>query len=434
MDTSKLNLLVYDSKENFDKTKSQLGYEGSTLKRIILIENIHQLDSCITSQLSNEDFLFLVVHVFALDKIKGIKEFLASGIKEKYPSLEFMYISEGASDKEIKKQMIEHDIELRPIFRYHQVLTELRADRFKAFTKTELLQPAIGISNSPQSIAKSLISPKNDFPRCDYAIITALEEDEMEKILPMIEKEGETSNTKHLIEYGHLIKNPKKKIAYASQQSTGMIDAAILATELLTTFKPKFLIMPGVLGGKPNDVNIGDIIVSTKVFTIDKGKLTTEEILKDETVKEQIDFVEKEVEEGKKVFKKEIEAVTMNSSAITKFIRKKDGILNYINNEDQTRKKIINLLFGPIACVRQVIDQKGYFEENILVIERKAIGLEMESYSVARACELVNNGETTPIIVKSVMDNTAAKVDEAKTYAAWTSAMFVKYILENDLI
>lgn len=434
MDTSKLNLLVYDTKDNFEKTKSQLGFEGSTLKRIIHIDNIHQLDSFLDSQVSDSDFLFLVIHVFAKDEILGIRNFLASGIKDKYPSLEYMYISEGASDTDIQMQMVQRKIEVRPIFRYHQVLSELRADRFKVLNKAELMQPIIAVSSSSQIIANSLPFPKEDFPRCDYAIITALEEDEMEKILPMIQKEGETSNTKHLIEYGHLKKNPNKKIAYASQQSTGMIDAAILATELLTRFNPKFLIMPGVLGGKPKEVNIGDILVSTKVFTIDKGKLTTEEILKDESVQEQLGIVEKEERKVKNVFKKEVEAVTMNSSTITKFIRKKTDILRYINDEDQTRNKNINLLFGPIACVRQVIDQKGYFEENILIIDRKAIGLEMESYSVARACELVNNGETTPIIVKSVMDNTTAKVDEAKPYAAWTSAMFVKYILENDMI
>ncbi len=227
---------------------------------------------------------------------------------------------------------------------------------------------------------------------------------------------------------------PNKKIAYASQQSKGMVDAAILATELLTTFNPKFLIMPGVLGGKPNEVNIGDIIVSTKVFTIDKGKITTEEILKDESVKNQIKMIENEQKLVTDVFKKELETVSMNSSAITKFIRIKKKILEHINNADPTRDKNINLHFGPIACVRQVVDQKGYFEENVLVIDRKAVGLEMESYGVARACELVNNGATTPIIVKSVMDNTSSKSNDAKAYAAWTSAKFVEYILENDII
>lgn len=273
-----------------------------------------------------------------------------------------------------------------------------------------------------------------NLPKCDYAIITALEEDEMSKILPMINKEGETSNTRHLIEFGHLKKRPSKKIAYASQQSTGMVDAAILATELLSIFNPKFLIMPGVLGGKPKEVNIGDIIVSTKVFTIDKGKLTTDQILKEETVENQVKLVESEQKEINDVFKKELETVSMNSSAITKFIRIKKKILEHINTADPTREKDINLHFGPIACVRQVIDQKGYFEENVLVIDRKAIGLEMESYGVARACELVNNGATTPIIVKSVMDNTSGKDDDAKSYAAWTSAKFVEYILENDII
>jgi hypothetical protein len=58
----------------------------------------------------------------------------------------------------------------------------------------------------------------------------------------------------------------------------------------------------------------------------------------------------------------------------------------------------------------------------------------MESYGVKRACELVNDGKTSPLIVKSAMDNTVDKVDEAKTYAAWTSAMVVKYALENNLI
>lgn len=53
-----------------------------------------------------------------------------------------------------------------------------------------------------------------------------------------------------------------------------MVDAAILASEILIRFKPKYLIMTGVLGGKPNETNIGDVIIATKVFEIDKGKIT----------------------------------------------------------------------------------------------------------------------------------------------------------------
>ena len=430
MDTKNVILFVFDTKANFEKSNRNLGSEGSAFKKIICVEDDIEFEKEFRF-LQETEIVFMVVHVFYTDSINGIKRFVASRISKTYPNLGYMFISEGDS-KEINKQMIDAELENKLVFKYHQVQSNLEEEKFKVYSKKEIIQ----LANSNQSLSenKELSFLNRTYPQCDYAIITALEEDEMTKILPMIKKEGETANTKHLIEYGHLIKNPNKKIAYASQQTTGMIDAAILATELLTLFNPKFLIMPGVLGGKPNEVNIGDIIVSTKVFTIDKGKLTIEEILKDDSVKEQIDIFENEEKAFKRVFKKEIEAVSMNSSAITKFIRKKTDILSYINNEDQTRKMNINLLFGPIACVRQVIDQKGYFEENVLVIERKAIGLEMESYSVARSCELVNNGATTPIIVKSVMDNTVVKVDDAKTYAAWTSAMFVKYILENDII
>ena len=58
----------------------------------------------------------------------------------------------------------------------------------------------------------------------------------------------------------------------------------------------------------------------------------------------------------------------------------------------------------------------------------------MESYGIARACELVNNGVTIPLIIKSVMDNTSGKTDDSKKYAAWTSAMFIKYVIIYDLI
>ncbi|AUD04053.1 phosphorylase family protein [Spirosoma pollinicola] len=257
---------------------------------------------------------------------------------------------------------------------------------------------------------KDTISVTHESSQCDYVIITALEEDEMERIIPVFTKVGNIKNDRHLIEYGYLTSNKDKRIAWSSQQATGMVDASILAAEMIIRFNPKFLIMPGVLGGKPEDTNIGDIVVSTKVFTVDKGKFNEND------------------------FKREIEADNTNSSYITAFHRNKNKIINYIKDSDPTRKNSINIHFEPVACVRQVINKKSFFIENIVTIERKAIALEMESYGIARACELINDGKTIPLIIKSVMDNTQNKNDGAKTYAAWTSAMFVIFILENDLI
>jgi nucleoside phosphorylase len=262
---------------------------------------------------------------------------------------------------------------------------------------------------TPNNMSSNSIVPQQQ-QEFDYAVITALEEEEMEKILPMFTKEGELNNTRNYIEYGHLKSNPQKKIVYASQHNSGMVDAAILTTEILTRCKPKYLIMVGVLGGKPNDTNIGDVVIATKVFTIDSGKIT--------------DYG----------FKKEANVAQTESKEIKKISREKNAIQEFINRSDDTRKTNISIHFGPIACVNQVIDKKGFFEDNISEIERKAIALEMESYAVVRACHLVNEGKTIPLIIKSVMDNTQNKTDNAKTYAAWTSAKFLEYILNNDLI
>ncbi len=405
MDTKQINLFVYDSKENFEKSKQ---FIGGVFKRLICIENITDLNKSFdTDILDDNEYVLMVIHVFATNQISGIKKFLTSGILENFPDLPKMYISDGV-ETEIKHLMVDAKIPHAPVYQYHEVYSKLQEDSIKVVTKKQALEHSAN-ANTINKLETSYLTRSN-YPQCDYAIITALEEDEMEKVLPMIVKTGKTDNKKHLIEYGHLAQNVNKKIVYASQQSTGMIDAAILAAELLVCFQPKFLIMTGVLGGKPNDVNIGDVVVATKVFTIDKGKVS---------------------EYG---FQKETESSNTESSFITKFKREKANIVEFINKSDQTRKKNIEVHFGAIACVRQVIDLEGFFENNITPIDRKALALEMESYGVSRACDLVNDGTTTCLIIKSAMDNTIEKVDDAKTFAAWTSATFVKYILENDLI
>ncbi|HMS39220.1 MAG TPA: hypothetical protein PKE69_03275 [Pyrinomonadaceae bacterium] len=408
METDKINLFVFDTKENFENNKKEnknsLGSEGSTFKSIICVDDRNEFEQRFSSLAENE-FVFMIVHVFYTKNINGIKLFEASGIKRKYPKLGFMFVSEG--DKiEIKKQMLDEEFEVEEVHKYHRVQSNLEAETFKVYTKKEILQLAGGQSANLSNKSDLM----NKYPQCDYAIITALEEDEMEKVLLMITKIDRIPNEKHLIEYGQLTNNPNKKIAYASQQATGMIDAAILATELILRFNPKFLIMAGVLGGNPNDVKIGDVIIATRVFTIDKGKLA--------------DYG----------FKKEIETTSNEHAYITNLIRNKKEIVKYIREKDETRESEIDIHFGPIACVRQVIDLEGYFAENITPIDRKTLALEMESYAVSRACDLVNDGKTKALIIKSVMDITQGKVDNAKPYAAWSSAECLKYILENDLI
>lgn len=404
MNPREITLLVWDDPINFIKPKTMMSLGNNklyTLKQFYSEEEF----SSILDGIDENIPLVLCCHV-SYENFESYFNFVNSSLIEEYQLSSLVnYVSSFDSGEAMKKLHTEHGIQ-KKIIKYNDLKQGIKADDIKPFTKKDLY----GIKQQVPIKVEDTSKRNREYPQCDYVIITALEEDEMTTVLPMLVKEGKIDDDKKLIEYGYFASNRTKKVAYASQPQTGMVDASILATEMMIKFQPKFLIMAGVLGGKPDEVSIGDIIVSNKVFTIDKGKLTDEQL------------------------KTEIESQTLDSSYIQSFIRDKIKIERYIEDSDHTRNKKPSIHFGPIACVRQVIDKKEFFEDKILSADRKAIGLEMESYGVARACNIVNNGRVTPLIIKSAMDNTIEKVDDAKRYAAWTSATFVKYIFEKDLI
>jgi len=401
MNTKEVIVLVWDDPANFNTVETQRSFgNGNVFKDIIQFYSLKEFEEK-AKNLSETDNLVFACHI-RVEDLSLYEEFIHSGIQDSFNIPIVYYLSsdpENAPEKFRKKFG-----ELEKVMYYHSFIRKIKSDEIKPFNKSILTQQLLPLNVQDATLNVSAL------PKCDYVVITALEEDEMETVLPLFIKEGRFDDDKKLIEYGYLSSNKNKKIAYASQPLTGMVDASILATEMMIRFKPKFLIMAGVLGGKPGEVNIGDVLISNKVFTIDKGKLTDEEL------------------------KREIESCDLSSSYIQSFIREKKKIERYIEDLDVTRNKKPKLFFGPIACVRQVINKKEFFGDTVLTTERKAIGLEMESYGIARACEIVNNGQTIPLIIKSAMDNTFDKVDDAKKYAAWTSATFVRYILENNLI
>lgn len=382
MNTKEVNLVFFDTKERFDEIANQIS--DRSYKSVNQFEKFTQFEDYIKNLDANE-YIIVFVHIVA-ETLEGYHSAVKDDLKSEYQNLTINWITRASSS--INPKDI-HGL----IYCYFQIKEQIENDEIRAIKISDLSFNSLNIEKA-----------------FDYAIITALEENEMEKVLPMLHIEGNFENNRILFQYGYLKSNKEKRIVFASQASTGIVDAAIIATELIVRYKPKYLIMAGVLGGKPGEVKVGDVVISTKVFTIDKGKLTDNELLE------------------------EIESADTNSASITLFKRHKKKIIQYIEDSDPTRNSNINLHFEPIACVRQVIDKRDYFETKIKIRERKTIALEMESYGVARACEIVNNGNTTALIIKSAMDNTIDKNDDDKPYASNTSAMFIKYILENDLI
>lgn len=238
----------------------------------------------------------------------------------------------------------------------------------------------------------------------DYAIITALQKDEMAFIEPYLNQEGSIDDDEKLIRHGTLKTDSSIKIVYASLLTTGMIDAAIVATDIISQFNPRCLIMPGVCGGRDkDDIKFGDIVVANKAYTFQKGKLTDSE------------------------FQPEWEGVDLNGKEIQLIETKENKLKESINfNGD--------IHYAPMACSTAVIDKENVLESIALKKDRKTVGLEMESYGIARACKITNNGNTKCLIIKGVMDKTIDKDDKYKKEAAKNSADFVMKLIEMNVL
>lgn len=456
MDTSKLNLFVFDSKENFEKSKSQLGVEGSTLKRIFQIDDVKQFTHIIENELKDEDLIFLVIHVFAKEEIKGITKFKVSGIPDKYPSLNYMYISDGASESDIQKLMVDKRIITTQVYRYWQVISELKESRIKAISKRNL------IINGDQSAGGNEVIPNLNFPTIKYAIITALYKDEFEELKKIFDFPQELNiNTPKKIFYrGFLKTNKEIEVVAAVPNSTGMLDSAIVASLLLEYFRPEYLLMSGVCGAS-NDYSFGDIVVAKQVFTFQKGKISDIKRMNEDGSFQNIDLydINGNLVDYKLLFDNDGNQVAIS---IEKFEVEQDAIIQLdsffedsLNPKLETIKQKINfsirnesylnidrdikIVLEPMACSTMVINKNGYFNDTIKSIHRKTAAVEMESYGVARACQFANGGKTKALIFKSVMDNTVNKSDfignvNWKKFAAFTSAQFMKQLFEENVI
>lgn len=259
----------------------------------------------------------------------------------------------------------------------------------------------------------------------DYLFITALYKAEFEYLKLFCDfhdkdKVKEKENTHYI---GTLKFDNTKKVVAIHQLETGMIDAAILTAEMIARYKPNTVVMTGVCGGNPNskDLHIGDIIIPKHIFMFDKGK--------------------KIVKDGENILLNELNHVHIAGGLITQIRDNEELILK--NLKSHFVNEILPRAFNPsnlkihtdksMACSIAVINADGFFKEFILSKERNTIGVEMESYSVARACEL-SDSKPNCLIIKSVMDKTRFKTDAGKRLAGQTSAKFLEEILRMKII
>ena len=260
---------------------------------------------------------------------------------------------------------------------------------------------------------------KNEDSRCDFdvALITAVSTETKAVRKAFGEWSSFSIPNDPTIYYKTSITRSSENISIVSAEQTnmGMVEASILSTKILLNFAPKYLIMPGIAAGLGNN-HFGDILFPNSVYDYSCGKYVSEdENMTFEPDPKFCDLSQDIIEKAKQDFSEVLHNIRSNF----------DG--------DKPSDALSLISDGPLACGAAVVANKQIVNEYIKNHVRKAIGLDMESYGVFRACKMINTN-CTPICIKSICDFADnEKNDKYQKYAAYTSAAFAKYFIETQL-
>jgi len=265
------------------------------------------------------------------------------------------------------------------------------------------------LKKSSQSIAETTNFYEQNAD-VEVAIIAALYDDEFVSLKEFIVDEISVPGfeTMKIVKF----KDSEKKVLVDFQTKMGMVEATYLSTQILARFSPKYLIMVGVCGGRATkEIKLLDILIPSKVFDYQTGKY----------------------ENGK--FKPYLRVCNINNKrAISVSSSVLKSMEDYVNTPLKAKCKAITIRSKTLACGNVVVKTNGYLEDVISGYDEETEGVEMESFGVVRATELLEDKKVTPIIIKSVMDFTETnKNDKDKENAAFLSACFTYFLVKDHL-
>ncbi len=427
MNTKEIIILFWDNQDNFQLRDTQIGL-GLRNNQSLKYKNVYQFYSesefdKILNELKDDDLILILVHVDRGNSDIGAKEFKLT-------------IEDGRTVPEEKCKLISKGGGTG-VYDYDGISSAIQTGKITPYNKKQLF--GNGDITEKSDITK--------FPHFDYAVITALYENEFEEVEKIFDFEEDDIRTGTTIYKVGKLKNTDIKVVASFATKTGMIEASIIATEMINMFTPKYIFMPGVCGGA-NSTKFGSVIVAEKVFIFQKGKVSDlKEITDNGIQKTKLLYNKKEFDkrkltnsDGEKIniiiekFEHESEVIEIDTELSTLLKPILKSIKNKINEPYKLESEKIEVQLESMACSMMVINKEDYFDDTILPIDRKTKAVEMESYGVARAAKVANGGKTKFLIFKSVMDKTQLKDDDYKKKAAYTSAQFLKHLLESKVL
>ena len=203
----------------------------------------------------------------------------------------------------------------------------------------------------------------------------------------------------------------KLRILTVQQNVMGMTAATLLAAKAVERFRPRYLIMSGIAAGADETASqiYGDVLVPNMVWDYSTGKYVGPD--------------EAEIRFGDVGFLPRPVSIATDED-IVEIIK---GTIDMPDNE-------CHVHIGPLACGSIVIANSRIMDKQIRSLFPHTVGLDMESYSVYYVAKNISEPRPTPIVVKSICDfANESKDDKYQKFASFTSAQYVRYLLETKL-
>jgi nucleoside phosphorylase/CheY-like chemotaxis protein len=253
----------------------------------------------------------------------------------------------------------------------------------------------------------------------DLAIFVALEDEELKSILAL---DGDWRERRiphdhsRYFEGTFTSQNGRMSVVVVAAPKMGLPTAAVIATKLISNYRPKVIAITGICAGVRGKVNLGDILVADPCFDWGSGKW-----LRDQSGDIKFRPAPYPWRLDERV-RSRIRSLADSQLFLSELHAQYKG-----DKPDSPPAVFIDAMAsgGSVLQVAKLMDDVREQHKNL-------VGIEMESYAVFTAAEYAAEPRPLCFSIKAVCDyGDEDKSDTAHNYAAYVSAHFLhKLVLE----
>jgi nucleoside phosphorylase len=261
------------------------------------------------------------------------------------------------------------------------------------------------------------LGPAASFRNIHIAIIAAKSVPELTQLLriseePWVDRTLPGSPSTYHVSRWRAQDGAQMNVVAVAPRSIGMTCAAIEATRLLHFCSPRYLALVGIAAGMKREWNTGDILFAQACFDYAAGKIRSSR------------------RNAPVTFTPDGDGISI-APQLVEYARvvERDPALRLAIQEDSVegnvRGAFPNIYIGPLASGPFVVASK-FIKDMIGQQRRHVIGIDMESFAIAKAVDECARGRTEALVIKAVSDFADyTKSDDAQVRAAFFSARFL---------